>query len=89
METRELALAACDRALQQNVTALVDGLFHVDVTDGGRTAALQRFERRLNVYCSINREAKRLIEGAAPTTRGDHGHPDTGCVGVDVHAGLS
>ena len=89
METRELALAACDRALQQNVTALVDGLFHVDVTDGGRTAALQKFECRLNTYCAIHREARRLIEGAAPTTRGDHGHPDHGHLGTDVSADLS
>jgi hypothetical protein len=80
--THEIALAAADKALQQNVTALVDGLFHVDVTDGGPKVALQKFERRLNNYCAIHREARRVIEGG--------GHADTqhGSVGPHVFPDL-
>jgi hypothetical protein len=76
--THEIALAAADKALQQNVTALVDGLFHVDVTDGGPTVALQRFQKRLNNYCAIHREARRVIEG------GDHAGAKHGNLGPDV-----
>lgn len=82
METRELALAACDKALQQNVTALVDGLFHVDVTDGGPTMALQKFQRRLHNYCAIHREARRVIEGEG----GDHGNLHHGGLGTHISA---
>jgi hypothetical protein len=84
METHELALAAADKALQQNVTALVDGLFHTDVTDGGPKAALEKFERRLSSYCAIHRAARRVIEGANP----DHARTDNGNLGVDVPARL-
>lgn len=83
METRELALAAADKALQNNVTALVDGLFHADVTDGGRTVVLQKFERRLNVYCAIHRDARRLIEGESPAA-GDHAGTGHGNLGTHV-----